>query len=295
LLREINIDSLLKTVKLLDMKSLAGSSAFKVINASNDIKAISMISNNNDSIDFSFDIDVEIDTCYSGDISSHLGKIKIQNSDLLIAAIKDGNNENMQISIDPITKAIDFQGSSILSASCMLNTNMNDFIRINKLIPVAIYLDGNNSGGDYDYIFWFDPSEEFVEKMPSRLRRQLEAEIKALSNSQDICKSSAIAGEDTHFDVWRACSGAIENLNVYPNPANANVNVRYTLNDGQQVSIALHDMYGREIKSLSGNAMQAIGDYNQSFNVEDVESGLYLVVVKTGNGAKAVQRVIIEK
>lgn len=167
--------------------------------------------------------------------------------------------------------------------------NLIDEVRINKLVPIAVSLDDTEA----DYIFWFDPSTEFVRALPEEVQLKLEPEILALKDNK-FCNNEAIAGEDTYFDVWRACNGAIENLNVYPNPASGSINVSYLLNDSRDVSIFLHDMNGKEIKVLKKAGTMPKSNHELKFGIKDIPAGMYLISVQTGTGEKAVQRIIVE-
>ncbi len=174
------------------------------------------------------------------------------------------------------------------------NVEMDELIRINKLIPVAIDLDKTDDI-EFDYIFWFDPTADIINKLPEDVQARLEPELLALSETSSICEAAAIAGEDSYLDVWRACSGSIENLKVYPNPTSGKVNLNYELIDKRNVTVSLHDMFGNKIKTLQNSAATNMGEINKEFVLDGLEAGMYLIVVQTDKDEQAVQRVILRK
>lgn len=174
----------------------------------------------------------------------------------------------------------------------MMQGVSNDFeelLKINKFIAVTVSL---GSEKDYDYILWFDPTPEIVEKLPARVRETLEPEILALAQTKDVCET-AIAGEDTYFDVWRACSGAVEHMNVFPNPTSGKVNVNFSLNEGRKIDIAVHDLFGNKIQTLATGLEKDSGEQQETIQLKGLEAGMYLIVLQTDYGEQAVQRIIL--
>lgn len=71
---------------------------------------------------------------------------------------------------------------------------------------------------------------------------------------------------------------------VYPNPVtDKRINVNYSINREQLVSIRLMDILGNEVATLT-NERKAAGDYKLNFELEEtVRSGLYFVRMNIGN------------
>lgn len=73
----------------------------------------------------------------------------------------------------------------------------------------------------------------------------------------------------------------INNVKVFPNPANSNFFVEYELRNTENIRIAITDVLGREISVIESNK-QTSGQYKKEINI-DLPSGVYNVVLKTGN------------
>ena len=67
---------------------------------------------------------------------------------------------------------------------------------------------------------------------------------------------------------------------VYPNPFNPELNIRYSLKEEAEISLAIYDILGREVKNLYEGRKQA-GEYNAIFSSENISSGIYLIKLAT--------------
>ncbi|MCX6155761.1 MAG: T9SS type A sorting domain-containing protein [Candidatus Kapabacteria bacterium] len=169
-------------------------------------------------------------------------------------------------------------------------------VLINKLIPVAIRICKNTTdNSSYEFIAWFEPTPDFINKLPQSIREQIGKEIEYSNKSSEICQNSTIAGENPIFDIWRSCSGAIENLAVYPNPTKTIVKVQFNLKDKRTITVSLHDVFGSKIASLAESQQAEKGTFNGEYKLENIKPGMYLVVVQSENGEQAVQRIIVEQ
>ncbi|MGX7668787.1 zinc-dependent metalloprotease [Flavobacterium pedocola] len=82
----------------------------------------------------------------------------------------------------------------------------------------------------------------------------------------------------------------LENFTIYPNPNNGNFNVQFDTNSGNEVSIEVHDMRGRLVFE---KAYQNNGTFNQNIQLNNVQSGIYLVTVQDGD-RKEVKKISIK-
>jgi len=171
----------------------------------------------------------------------------------------------------------------------------DSYFLVNKLIPLRISVPCPNDKACRTYIFWYEPSEDVLLSLPPEIRRRIMPEVNALlrNNSLD-CSEIPVEPDESYMDVWRSCSGAVENLAVYPNPASNNVNIEYNLTKPRTVTISIHDLSGRMIADLSQNVQHNAGYVKENLKIESIPAGIYLVVVKTQEGEQAVQRLIIE-
>ncbi len=180
-----------------------------------------------------------------------------------------------------------------------LSSISDELIILNKLVPVAINIpNAKDRNGkelkNFRFVLWFEPTDDFVTRLPDNIKSQLQNELTTLKNTTDICENrEVIAGQETYLDVWRACSGAIENLTTYPNPVENLVNVKFKLNEKRTVNFSIHDLNGRKVQEL-GKAILTNGLIERSFEVKNLESGMYLIVAQTDAGEQAVQRIIIK-
>ncbi|NNE27880.1 MAG: Omp28-related outer membrane protein [Saprospiraceae bacterium] len=74
---------------------------------------------------------------------------------------------------------------------------------------------------------------------------------------------------------------ALTNFEVFPNPTEDVINVNIDFDQSQTFTISVIDVLGNRVRSLgnfSGNSL------NESFNVNDLASGLYLLSIQTAEG-----------
>jgi subtilisin-like proprotein convertase family protein len=85
-------------------------------------------------------------------------------------------------------------------------------------------------------------------------------------------------------------SNQINDLVVYPNPNNGNFNIQFTSNSGNEIKVNVHDVRGREIfaKSYNNNGL-----FNESLELNNVQSGVYLVTVQDG-ARKEVKKIVVQ-
>lgn len=76
----------------------------------------------------------------------------------------------------------------------------------------------------------------------------------------------------------------VTDMNLYPNPASGNVNVKYTLGEATPVIIDMYDINGKLVRTAS-KGFQAAGEYNYSFSTDYLAHGYYNVVVRTASGS----------
>ncbi len=77
---------------------------------------------------------------------------------------------------------------------------------------------------------------------------------------------------------------------IYPNPNDGEFNVVMNSNGLDDVKISVHDVRGRRIFN---NNYQGSPTFNQTINLGNVQSGVYLVTVEDGL-KKATKRIVVE-
>ncbi|WP_320815990.1 zinc-dependent metalloprotease [Flavobacterium sp.] len=85
-------------------------------------------------------------------------------------------------------------------------------------------------------------------------------------------------------------SFGIDGLSLYPNPNNGVFNIQFTSTSSNEIKVNVHDMRGREIfnKSFQNNGL-----FNESLQLNNVQSGVYLVTVQDG-ARKEVKKIVVE-
>jgi subtilisin-like proprotein convertase family protein len=82
----------------------------------------------------------------------------------------------------------------------------------------------------------------------------------------------------------------LENFTIYPNPNNGNFTINFTSQSSNEVEINVHDIRGRQVfnKSYANNTV-----FNQNIQLNNVETGIYIVTVKDGD-RKENKKIVIE-
>lgn len=97
----------------------------------------------------------------------------------------------------------------------------------------------------------------------------------------EVCTQTvALANSDFSF----------ENFSLYPNPNDGTFNVKFNSNTSNDIKIAVYDMRGREIFN---RAYQNTGVFEQNLQLDNVQSGIYLVNVQDGD-KKIVKKIVVE-
>ena len=111
-------------------------------------------------------------------------------------------------------------------------------------------------------------------------------------------------GEDLWLEGWTALDGLgyvgrISNVEIekapadeiarqitlgqnYPNPFNPNTTIAFALDRTQDVTLAVYDVLGRQVRVLVDD-MQPAGEYTVSFDGSELASGTYLYVLRTAS------------
>ncbi|MEM6806244.1 MAG: T9SS type A sorting domain-containing protein, partial [Bacteroidota bacterium] len=81
---------------------------------------------------------------------------------------------------------------------------------------------------------------------------------------------------------------------LYPNPGNGNLNLDFQLPISGQVDLQVMDMIGRTVKTIDLGQMIA-GDYSQRLDLQNVQNGVYLVLMKVDGSFVKQDKVIIQR
>lgn len=101
--------------------------------------------------------------------------------------------------------------------------------------------------------------------------------------SLTVCSSVVtILGNDTFT--------GLDNFTIYPNPNNGNFNIKFNSQSSNDIEVIVHDIRGRQVYNKSFNSDSV---FNQNIQLNNVESGIYIVTVKDGE-RKENKKIVIE-
>jgi hypothetical protein len=166
---------------------------------------------------------------------------------------------------------------------------IDNYLKFNKMLSIEIPFknDPKNNG----LIFWYRPSQDLIDILPQRYRAALAKEFKLIENKDAICGAD-IKVEETYLDVWRTCSGAIENLRLFPNPVLSDFSIRFDLTENRILTYSIHDLNGMKISDLKSNVSMKPGTISETFNISQLPKGMYLIVVSSDKNEVTLQRII---
>ena len=78
---------------------------------------------------------------------------------------------------------------------------------------------------------------------------------------------------------------------IYPNPFFETLYTIITLNNPEFVDITLHDLRGRNIKSIFNGKLNP-GTFNFSQNFQNTSSGVYILKISTSSGYSKSKKVV---
>ena len=83
-------------------------------------------------------------------------------------------------------------------------------------------------------------------------------------------------------------------MSAYPNPANKETIISYSLKEAGNVSIRLFDVVGKEIISLPQGNQAAGVEYQVSVNTENLANGIYFYTINT-NGMQQTKKLVVNR
>ncbi|MBL7978896.1 MAG: tandem-95 repeat protein [Bacteroidetes Order II. Incertae sedis bacterium] len=81
-------------------------------------------------------------------------------------------------------------------------------------------------------------------------------------------------------------------LSVYPNPVQAQATISFKLAQSEQIRVALYDVLGRKVKTITNDTLFDSGEHRLSLNTEKLPNGLYFVRMETASAAKSLRMVV---
>ena len=84
----------------------------------------------------------------------------------------------------------------------------------------------------------------------------------------------------------------MENIQLYPNPANTSVTISLKSLKGENTSISIIDMLGREIKSTTYQNLQAENN-KIKLDITELNNGIYFICIN--NTKSFIRKLVVEK
>ncbi|MBI5323715.1 MAG: T9SS type A sorting domain-containing protein [Ignavibacteriae bacterium] len=176
---------------------------------------------------------------------------------------------------------------------------------LKKLVPVKISVDRFDNKDSskivhFVAILWYVPTKEFIEALPDRYQKSITTQLELLDQIEKgaITEDKAcetLKGKDSYFDICRLSSDNIKNLSVYPNPiTNNSFNLKFNLLKKTKLEFDLFDINGSHKAHLLSTTLEpgAI-DIPNKLNAP-IEDGIYIIIIKSGDGSQVATRVIIQ-
>ena len=82
----------------------------------------------------------------------------------------------------------------------------------------------------------------------------------------------------------------LANFKIYPNPNNGNFTVQFDSNSGNDIKVDIYDIRGRLIY---GKSFESSGLFSQNLDMNNVQSGIYMVTVQDGD-RKETKKIVIQ-
>jgi hypothetical protein len=163
-----------------------------------------------------------------------------------------------------------------------------DYTMFDLLIPVKISFDKYVSTRNYSHIFWFYPTDDFIDALPENIKYDLKSErnkiLQKSLNTQNSC---------TYFEVCKSTL-QIDNFKLYPNPASYSFTIEFYAMEEFEGSISIVNIAGARLKTLIPNSTFLSGHNSYQMDLSGITSGIYLISINTDKGFKT-QRLIVSQ
>jgi hypothetical protein len=195
---------------------------------------------------------------------------------------------------------------------------------INRLIPLKV----STSDTSY-YIFWYDPTAELLDLLSSRTLAQLRLETIAsemalydkdeeasirmtdlrqlhtlldslitrrIAHGENIQQSSDALPGTSIMEMSRLSDGALSLYSISPNPNKGEFSVRFAVRETRVIDFSVYDIHGNQLQAATSGVRVATEESESVIRLKrDLPPGIYLLVLSSNKGERAVQRLIIDR
>ncbi len=148
-----------------------------------------------------------------------------------------------------------------------------------------------------EYIIWYLPTSEFVNKLPERYAKRIRKELKIIEKvnkgelaRNEMCKE--LEGEKSILGLCDNSSDYIFNANVYPNPVNDNAILKFSAKSESHFSANIYELTGRKLKTIFENKFLKAGNHEEPFNLAEFQSGVYIIILSSSNNEQIILRIL---
>ena len=76
---------------------------------------------------------------------------------------------------------------------------------------------------------------------------------------------------------------------VFPNPANGQITLNFSLTKEMKVAITLNDLYGRQVQTLAKSNFYGQGENEITANLDGLPNGMYLIHFQSDSGVNSIK------
>ncbi len=165
---------------------------------------------------------------------------------------------------------------------------------LDRLIPIKIETGFKHIPGPL--YLWYLPTTEFLNALPERYSKSIRKELAILDKieNQNVEPEKACKGfdEESFLGICDLSSGALSNIKIAPNPCMFDLDVTFNATDKRTVNIEIFDINGRNVKTLGNFNLSNFGEQSFSFDISQLRTGLYQLVIISDQGEKISKRFI---
>jgi hypothetical protein len=133
----------------------------------------------------------------------------------------------------------------------------------------------------YFYIYWYEPSDEFLSLLPSHVREEIARRKEAL-------RTEVVKGAQA--------TGGLAASSLHPNPVTQDaVTVDYTLREARGVALTMYDINGSRVLEVSISEQRAPGSWQDSISLIGIPDGYYFLGVTTDKGEQNIHPMVLKR
>ena len=95
--------------------------------------------------------------------------------------------------------------------------------------------------------------------------------------------------------ITETANNFLNEFNLFPNPASANVKVGFSLKEAAAINIKMYNVSGQEVKTFVSDLNLDLGNYEYNFELpQSIASGNYFIEVSSGT-RKSIKKLLVNK